>query len=106
MTKSKDDRAVTTLSREQLLELQLLNQKAHRILAQLEAVNQRKAAISMEMNIIVEKEKELQTQRDAMLAHLRESYNKAKVQANVPEGMELDIETGEAVTPPQAPAQQ
>lgn len=101
----KDDRASTEksgpLSREQLLELQLLNQKAHRLVAQLEALSQRKAALALEMNILPEKEKELQSQRDTMLTQLRDMYAKAKAQAGIPDGMELDIETGEAVQPPQ-----
>lgn len=104
MIKDKKISVVDTapLSREQLLELQLLNQKVHRLVAQLETVAQRKAAIMMEMNILPEKEKELQTQKDALLTQLRADYTKAKEQAGIQEGMELDIETGEAISPQQA----
>lgn len=102
----KDERSAistqTPLSREQLLELQLANQKVHRVVAQLESLSQRKQAINLELSIIPEKEKELQGQRDAYLEDLRSKYAAAKEQAGIPEGMEMNLETGAPMEAPKA----
>ena len=87
------------LSREQLLELQMLNHKAGKLSAQVEMIGQRKQALMLELNILPEREKQIQTQRDEVVKQLQAVYLKAREQMQVPEGMEINIETGEIVDP-------
>jgi hypothetical protein len=93
------------LSREQLLELQMLNHKAGKQAAQVEMIGQRRQALMMELNILPEREKQIQAQRDETVKQLQAAYTKAREQLQVPEGLDINIETGEIFDPKQAPQQ-
>jgi hypothetical protein len=102
MSNQKNQDKKTELTREQLLELQVLNHKAGKLQAQIEMINQRKSALAMEMNILPEREKQVKAQLDEVVKQLQEQYTKAKQLAQIPEGQELNIETGEPLVPQQA----
>jgi SMC interacting uncharacterized protein involved in chromosome segregation len=99
MSNQKIQDKKTELTREQLLELQVMNQKAGKLSAQLEMIGQRKQALMMELNILPDREKMVQTQRDEVVKQLQEAYSAAKQLAQIPDGMELNIETGEPLNP-------
>ena len=65
--------------------------------AQLEAITQRQTAIAVEMEMLPTRKNDLGQQRDVLLEEYKVEYVAMKEAASVPEGSELNLETGELV---------
>ncbi len=83
--------------------LRLLNKqlKIRTLSAQLEAITQRQTAIAVEMEVLPTKKTELEKQRDELFEEYKKEYVEMKETAGVPEGSDLNLETGELVQSPQ-----
>lgn len=92
----------TKLSETELLKLQNLRLKVNALDNRLEAMKQRQNAIMIELQVIPGKLKEAEQEREQLADAFNSAYTTAKETAEVPEGMELNLETGEAVDPKQA----
>ena len=68
--------------------------------SRLEAINQRQQAILAESSLIEVKKPEVERERDALLAEYKPRYEKLKTKMEVPEGSDLNLETGEVVASP------
>ena len=83
----------------ELVRLKLFNQQL-KIVAlsnRLEALNQRKQSISLELSVIPEKIKTAEDEQKKLLEDYKSRYAKLKEEAGVPDGHELNLETGEIV---------
>ena len=94
MATKKKDNGVEELERLKLYTTQL---KIRALNSQLEAFQQRRNAIMVEIETLPKKMTEAQQQRDELLQGYQEEYTAMKEQAGVPEGHELNLETGEVV---------
>jgi len=71
--------------------------KVSALTAQLEALKQRQNAIMVEINALPERTKQVEEQRTALLEQFKVDYVALKEAVGVPEGKELNLETGEFV---------
>ncbi len=65
--------------------------------ADLNSFQNRQNALAMELDAIPKKAQEAQEQRDKLLEEYKQEYTTMKEAAGVPEGSELNLETGEIV---------
>jgi hypothetical protein len=98
MATKKKDNGVSEMDRITLYNKQL---KIRTLNAQLEAIKQRRGSIAMELQVLPKQEEEAKQQRDALLNEYQNEYTAMKEAAGVPEGHELNLETGEVVQLPQ-----
>lgn len=92
--KKKEDNGVSEMERLQLFNKQL---KIRALNSQLQAIDQRQNAIAVELEILPTKKAEIEKQRDALLGEYQPEYAAMKEAVGVPEGSELNLETGEVV---------
>ncbi|MCP3685844.1 MAG: hypothetical protein GY861_24610 [bacterium] len=94
--------AMTTMP--EVERLRLLNQRLKYgvVETQFEAVKQRQNALTIELRAMPVQMKEMQETLNTMSADFNEAYIAAKKKYEVPEGYELNLETGEVVQPPKA----
>jgi len=92
MTKKK-----ATVNETERLKLYAKQLKIRTLNAQLEAFQQRRNAIAVELDVLPKRADEAQQQRDVLLQEYQQEYTTMKEAAGVPEGSELNLETGETV---------
>jgi DNA repair exonuclease SbcCD ATPase subunit len=94
MTKKDKDSNGTAEETKDLFILQL---KIVALNNRVEAMTQRKNALAQELNMLAVKAPEAEQERDKLLATYRPRYEELKSKLEVPEGSELNLETGEVV---------
>ena len=94
-----------TLEELELLKLQNMRLHVSSLDGRLEATKQRHQALSVEMQILPEKLQQIQKEREAKAQEFNNAYAAAKEKLEVPEGKEIDLETGSIVDAPPPPQQ-
>ncbi len=84
----------TATARLQVFNTQLKVRMLH---AQGEALSQRHSSLLLELEMIPKKLKELEDQRNELVDEFNEGYKALKEEMDVPEGSEINLETGEVV---------
>jgi len=98
MTKKKED--IDQSFELERLKVYATQLKVVALNAQLDSIQQRHNAIQIEISLLPTKAQEVQKQRDALLEQYKEDYTALKKAAGVPEGSDLNLETGEIVESP------
>lgn len=94
MATKKKNNGIDEMDRLQLFNQQL---KIRALNSQLQAVEQRQNAIAVELEVLPAKKAEIEKQRDELLGEYQTAYGAMKEAAGVPDGHELNLETGEVV---------
>jgi len=89
----------------QRLELYTQQLKIVALQNRIEAIKQRQQALTMEASLIPERLKAAEDEQKKMLEAYQAEYAKLKEELEVPEGHEINLETGEVVDPKQAQQQ-
>lgn len=92
----------TNLEETELLKLQNLRLRVSAADSRIEAIRQRQNALMIELNVLPDKLKESEAQRKELADAFTTAYASAKESAEIPEGMELNLETGEQFAPNEA----
>ncbi len=92
-----------TLDELQTLKLQNMRLRVAALDGKAEAITQRGQALSIEMQVLPSKLEEVKKERESKAQEFTAAYTAAKEELEVPEGMEIDLETGKLV---EAPSQQ
>jgi len=80
-----------------LMKLQNVRLRVSVVDGKLEALTQRRQALAVELQILPERLEEAKKNREKLAAEFTSAYEAAKKELNVPEGKEINLETGEIV---------
>jgi hypothetical protein len=94
MTKKNDNGKTSDQERNELFIQQL---KIVALNSRLDALMQRQQALVAESNLIAVRKPEMERERSALLSSYQTRYEQLKKTLEVPEGHELNLETGEVV---------
>lgn len=86
---------------EETKDLFILQLKIVALNSRVEAMTQRRNAIANELNMLTLKQPEAEQERNKLLAEYKPRYEELKTKMEVPEGSEVNLETGEVVASPQ-----
>lgn len=86
----------TETARLQVYNTQLKVRMLH---AQAEALTQRHSSLMLELDMLPKKLKELENQRNELVDEFNKGYKALKEEMDVPEGSEVNLETGEIIPP-------
>jgi len=100
--KEIDNKVNDNVNNEQRTTVHNLQLKILLINTQLELIQQRRNAITLEMDVLPVKTNDLQKRRKELVVEFKDKYEKLKSIMNVPDNSELDLETGKIV-PKQTP---
>jgi len=94
MTEVENLEKTPKLDELKLLKLQNLRLRISVLDGKTEALSQRRQAIAIEMQVIPDRLEETKKARETLASEFTAAYTAAKKELNVPEGKELDLETG------------
>lgn len=83
------------LKEDQFLKIDNLRLKFQNSLTALEALTQRRNALSVEAQVLPERIKKAEESKDALQKQFEAEYTKLKEELEVPEGLELNFESGQ-----------
>lgn len=78
----------------QLLKLQNLRLRVSAIDGKIEAIQQRSQALAIEMQVLPGKLEEAKAAREKQATEFQSAYTAAKEELEIPEGMDINLETG------------
>jgi len=89
------------LSEVRFLKIDNLRLKFQNSLTALEALNQKRNALSIEVQVLPERIQRAEEQKKSLQERFEAEYSKLKEELEVPEGMELNFESGKFEKRPQ-----